>query len=496
MQIHLSGSRCFVEPFKEGSDVKSKSGQEGIGAYGNWCGWILSWLGYAAQIKDQDHAFYINVKSAIYWIKNHGETFDKASDTIQAKLEAVARKALKKEENKPSQDTEKQEQKLTSETTNKAIGQPEKTTEEAELEEEKKPSETTEKEEKKLDPEKNPTAIVVEDPSVQPEKITEDPPLTDDADPLHEQSLKTTSVSLKDKDQPSKISLDTIIESALKNCNDPKFFTEFHQLITQESSNIKLDDLIQFSNKQKENKPFHAKLLAYVAWRQLESGEKGGLSQLITGFGLVDDDPIKDERTIYAQNLALLCQTEHAGIILDSFDFNQRLGTVFLQTILSSHDTQKIKSAFGTFWMSWSWREDDFYYRFGSSKFDSSGAGCSKVILSYIDSEDVLRAVWSAVPESDLKGKILQFLLSKQVYNNFGKKEEYEIKTDVETTAKALELEIVKKLPNPVYVVEDDDDNLIREETKEESERREKWKTFTQVDFKGKSFWVSKKLGI
>jgi len=107
MQIILSDGRCFIEPFIKGRDVKSKSDQEGMGYYGNLCGWILSWLGYAAQIKDENnHVFYLNRKSAIYWIRNHQETFDDSRDSIQAKIEAIAAKALKTPEKKIEEITE------------------------------------------------------------------------------------------------------------------------------------------------------------------------------------------------------------------------------------------------------------------------------------------------------------------------------------------------------------------------------------------------------
>lgn len=258
---------------------------------------------------------------------------------------------------------------------------------------------------------------------------------------------------------------DYFFERVLKRCYDKKTFMEFHQLVTQFSDTL-VDDLILNSidiRNMIQKRPLYAKLLAYKAWRLLESGQKEGLSALIKGFGLINDmKPSEDERLIYAENLALLCQAEDAGTILDSFQYDQTLGRVFLQTILKGRDLKKIQNAFGSFWRSWIIKESPVYPH-GSSPFDRYGSGCSKELLSLIDSEDVLKAVWDAVPEKTLKSTICRFLIHSHEHHNFGNNIRYQIKTDADVTAKIL--------------------GLLDDESESNT---------VQVNFKGKYLWVPK----
>lgn len=299
---------------------------------------------------------------------------------------------------------------------------------------------------------------------------------------LEQEGLKDIAKNLGLSEEESKVltsrNFYAMFGHGLAKCQDEKSLNEFSSLLAQHSDTL-IDDLIdRVSEKWRpQNSPILcAEFSAFKAWQKLKSGDSKGLSEIIKTFSVSpSEDLSKDERTIYASSLARFCQAEHAGIILDSFGGNQRLGKAFLQTILKSRDLKKIQNAFNTFWKGWYINTE---HRYGLSSFEESGAGCANTLLPLINTEEILRAVWMAVPkdlDDAIKSKIRMFLITKQSYNNFGSDEAYEINIDEDTKAKFFGLEVYNK-----------------DASKDEREKKRQDFTFEKIG--DTAYWVPKKV--
>ncbi len=134
----------------------------------------------------------------------------------------------------------------------------------------------------------------------------------------------------------------------------------------------------------------------------------------------------QDDHRVFARFLAKKCSDKQAGLVINGFHayasrgHTQRLGVSFLTTILESGNLEKIKNAFQSYWRCW-------------KSFNEQTCGCSALILPSITSEEVLKAVYQAIPtyfSEENKSDIRDILRKPFVYNNFGRTEDYRIDLD------------------------------------------------------------------
>lgn len=129
----------------------------------------------------------------------------------------------------------------------------------------------------------------------------------------------------------------------------------------------------------------------------------------------------KDHHHLFASFLAKICSAKQVDIVVRGFlacsGIKQNLGESFLTTLLANGDLEKIESAFNVYW--WNWKS-----------FNTFTCGCSATILPYIKSEDVLKAVYEAIPSSmsrDEKLAIHKLLREPFLYHNFGIDQTYRV---------------------------------------------------------------------